>query len=366
MAQKKNFLIPVLLVIVIVACVTAYAYMNRQPAVLRASGTLEMRNIDVGSKEGGRVEKVLIQEGDHVKASQVLITFEDSQLAAIVLQAKGQVEQAQAALAKMEHGNRPEEIAQAQAAAHPPTGIPGFLDEDLRAAKANVVKSQADLNDAKITLDRTQGLVDDGVYAKQTLDDALSRWKIAQATLDNANHAVIAAEGRLRQATEAQTLSEKGFRKEDIDAARADLVAAQGNLALAESRFAERQVLSPADAVVEVMDIRPGDLLLPNAPVAKLLEANQLYVIVYVPQSLVGSNVQLGMKASVKVDAFPKERFDAVVEQIRAQAEFLPRNVATADEREHQVVGVKVRLINPGLKLRAGIAADVDFAPEQK
>jgi len=363
MERKKKFIIPVVLIILLF--MSACTFFNRRSETLHASGTLEARNIDVGSKEGGRVAKVMIQEGDQVKAGQVLITFEDSQLAAIVMQARGQVEQARATLAKMEHGNRPEEIAQAQAAAHPPSGIPGFLDEDLRAAKANVVKAQADLNDAKITLDRTQGLVDQGVFARQLLDDAVSRWKMAQATLDNANHAVTSAEGRLRQASEAQTLSEKGFRKEDIDAAQADQVAAQGALALAESRYAERQVLAPADAVVEVMDIRPGDLLLPNATVAKLLEAQQMYVVVYVPQSLIG-HVQVGMKASIKVDAFPDQKFDAVVEQIRQQAEFLPRNVATADEREHQVVGVKVRVLNPGLKIRAGIAADVEFSPEQK
>ena len=52
----------------------------------------------------------------------------------------------------------------------------------------------------------------------------------------------------------------------------------------------------------------------------------------------------------------------AVVEQIRQKAEFLPRNVQTADERVHQVIGVKLRVDNSSGKLRAGIAADVRFA----
>jgi len=364
MSRKMKLILAAMAVIVIT--ITACTFMNRKTDNLHASGTLEMRNINVGSKEGGRVEKVLIHEGDQVKAGQVLITFEDSQLAAIVTQARGQVQQAQATLAKMQHGNRPEEIAQAQAAAHPPTGIPGFLDEDLRAARANVERVKADLADAQVSYDRTKKLVQEGVYAQQLLDDASSRLKMVQATLENAQHAVNSAEGRLRQAGEVQKLSEKGFRKEDIDAAQADLVAAKGTLALAEARYAERQVIAPADSVVEVMDIRPGDLLLPNAPVAKLLENNQLYVIVYVPESQIGSKVQQGMKAFIKVDAFPDQKFEAVVEQVRAQAEFLPRNVQTADEREHQVVGVKIRVLNPGLKLRAGIAADVEFSAEQK
>ena len=97
-----------------------------------------------------------------------------------------------------------------------------------------------------------------------------------------------------------------------------------------------------------------------NAVVARLLESDQLYVMVYVPESKIGL-VRVGQKAEVKVDAFA-QWFPAVVEQIRQKAEFLPRNVQTADERVHQVIGVKLRVDNSSGKLRAGIAADVRFA----
>jgi multidrug resistance efflux pump len=107
------------------------------------------------------------------------------------------------------------------------------------------------------------------------------------------------------------------------------------------------------------MDIRPGDLLPANSTVAKLLETDQLFVVVYVPQSLIG-RVHLGQDAEVRVDAFDKP-FHGKVEQIRQQAEFLPRNVQTKEEREHQVVGVKLRVENPESRLRAGINADVKF-----
>ena len=116
---------------------------------------------------------------------------------------------------------------------------------------------------------------------------------------------------------------------------------------------------SPADAVVEVLDLRPGDLVPANAPVARLLEADQLYLMVYVPQSQIG-HVRVGQSAEIRIDAF-EESFRGVVEQIRQQAEFLPRNVQTKEEREHQVIGVKLRVENPGNKLRAGISADVRF-----
>jgi hypothetical protein len=103
--------------------------------------------------------------------------------------------------------------------------------------------------------------------------------------------------------------------------------------------------------------------LQPNAPIAKLLEADQLYVMVYVPQTEIG-RVHIGEKAQARVDTFGDRPFDAVVEQIRQQAEFLPRNVQTKKEREHEVIGVKLRVLNPKGELRAGINADVTFLGE--
>jgi multidrug resistance efflux pump len=108
------------------------------------------------------------------------------------------------------------------------------------------------------------------------------------------------------------------------------------------------------------MDIRPGDLLPANATLAKLLEADQLYVMVYVPETEIGL-VHIGDTAEVSVDSFPNTTFPARVEQIRQQAEFLPRNVQTTEERVHQVTGVKLRVDNSSSLLRAGVNAAVRF-----
>jgi HlyD family secretion protein len=113
---------------------------------------------------------------------------------------------------------------------------------------------------------------------------------------------------------------------------------------------------------VEVLDVRPGDLVAPNTPVATLLERDQIYVRIYIPETQLG-HVQLGQKAEIRVDSFPKEVFEGVVEQINQQAEFLPRNVQTREERVHQVFGVKVRINETSGKIRAGMAADVKLKP---
>ena len=166
---------------------------------------------------------------------------------------------------------------------------------------------------------------------------------------------IASAEARYHQTQAALEMYERGTRREDIDAAKAAL-------GYDEARFRERQVLAPAAATVEVLDVRPGDLIPPNTPVATLLERDQIYIRIYIPETVIGQ-VHVGQKAEIRVDSFPNQTFNGVVEQINQQAEFLPRNVQTREERVHQVFGVKVRIDDPSHHILAGMAADVKLTP---
>ena len=361
--MKRKIIIVVIFAASVALPVGAYSWFHRGDTPLTASGTLEARNINVGSKEGGRVTKVLASEGDRLEANQLLVTFDDAELAARVLQARGKLEQAQANLAKMLHGSRPEEIEEAQAAGKLPDGSNGYRAEEIAQSEADLARAKADLVNAQINFDRTKQLADAGVYSRQSLDDAAARLAMAKAQVESMEHAVTAAEGRLREASAVQRRTERGFRDEDIASARADVTLAQGELNEAEARYAEREVRVPTAVVVEAMDIRPGDLLPPNAPLAKVLEADQLYLMVYVPQTEIG-RVHIGDTAKISVDSFPSRTFPGRVEQIRQEAEFLPRNVQTREERVHEVMGVKLRVDNSSNLLRAGVNADVKFLSE--
>src|SRR5207253_4984127 len=94
-------------------------------------------------------------------------------------------------------------------------------------------------------------------------------------------------------------------------------------------------------------------LIAPNTPIATLLERDQIYVRIYIPETKIG-HVRVGQQAEVRVDSFPKEVFPAEVEQINQKAEFLPRNVETKEERVHQVFGIKLRIHDPSGRIRAG------------
>src|SRR5437588_1984624 len=148
---------------------------------------------------------------------------------------------------------------------------------------------------------------------------------------------------------------EHGNRPEDIEQAKAAY-------AYDLARFRERQVVAPSAALVEVLDVRPGDLISPNTPIATLLERDQIYVRIYIPETEI-YRVHLGQKAQVSVDSVGKEVFNGEVEQINQQAEFLPRNVQTREERVHQVFGVKIRIDDASHRVLAGMAADVKLKP---
>src|SRR5260370_987408 len=255
----------ILILVAVAAVLTAtglYAGWFHRDTALQGSGTVEARNIRVGSKIGGRIDKVLVREGDSVQPAQVLITFDDKELQASLEQSRANAE-------KSRRGYRPPQIAEAP----------------YHQTQAN-----------------------------------------------------------------PETL-ERGNRREDVDLAKAAY-------AYDEARFRERQVVAPSAAIVEVLDVRPGDLIAPNPPVAALLEKDQIYVRIYIPETEYG-RLKLGQKAEVRVDSFPNTVFEGVLEQINQQAEFLPRNVQTREERVHQVFGVKIRINDPAGRVLAGMAADV-------
>jgi HlyD family secretion protein len=332
---------------------------------LTGSGTVEARNIRVGSKVGGRIDKVLVREGDSVEAGQVLITFDDKELSASLASSRANA-------VKAERGFRPEEIAEARAAAAQAKAEyeqrrNGYREEDIAAARADLDRTAADEIRAHLDSQRYDALAQKDLVSKQQRDTAEAAWKMALALKENAQHKldelqrgyrpeeIAAAEARYHQTQATLEKFEHGSRPEDIAAARAAL-------AYDEARFREREVVAPSAATVEVLDIRPGDLIAPNTPIATLLERDQIYVRIYIPETEIG-HVKLGQQAEIRVDSFPNQFFSGVVEQINQQAEFLPRNVQTREERIHQVFGVKVRIEDTSHRVLAGMAADVKLTP---
>jgi HlyD family secretion protein len=150
--------------------------------------------------------------------------------------------------------------------------------------------------------------------------------------------------------------------EKNVDAARTQVAQMRAQLADIDAQLAEMQVVSPSDCVLEVLNVKVGDILVPpfNQEAATLLLTDHLWVRVYVPETWLGK-IKLGEQVRVRVDSFPGKDFPGEVEQINRQAEFTPRNVQNVEDRIKQVFGVKIRLPSNDDRLRAGMAADVYF-----
>jgi multidrug resistance efflux pump len=178
----------------------------------------------------------------------------------------------------------------------------------------------------------------DGIVAKQIVDDAATKAKTSAEDL---------------------RILRQGTRKEDIEAARAEVEQQQRRLETLLKQRAETDVKSTVGGVIQSMGLRPGDLVAPNQTVAEILESSQLWVRVFVPETVLGL-VHVGQQVRVRIDTFPNQSFAGHVASVSSQGEYTPRNVQTRAQRAEQVFGVKV-LVDPDPKLKAGMAAEVDF-----
>ncbi|WP_158501524.1 HlyD family secretion protein [Vitiosangium sp. GDMCC 1.1324] len=346
-AQPRRLIPLAVVVLALIAWAGYRAWAARQPYTW--AGTVEARDIAVGSRVGGRVKEVLVQEGERVEAGQPIVQLEAGDLNAQRLQAEGQLLQAQAALDKMMGHTRPQDMGKTRAQGGPARVEPrppltGSLAEQVARARAELTAAQVALDKAELDARRARSLFQQQVNTRADLDTAEASLRQARATRD-ARHAQLQ---ELQQGTNA-----------DIRAQQGAVEAARGRLEAIDVALNELTIRAPLAARVESLDLRPGDLLQPNATAATLVEDDQLYVRIYVPETHLGK-LRPGSEVPVRVDSFPGRTFTGVVENIASEGEYTPRNLQTPDERAWQVFATRVGLREEGQQqLRSGMAAYV-------
>jgi HlyD family secretion protein len=281
------------------------------PDANSVSGTIETDEARVASRYGGRVERILPQEGEALTNGQVIAELDAAEL-------RARRDQAAASLAELEAGPRKEEIA---------------------AAKADWESQLAQLDFARTDARRAEEL-----FAQKT---------ISAAERDQASSKANSLEKTAAAARSRYDLLLAGTRPEQIAQARAQL-------AEVDAQLREMQIAAPTNCVLEVLSVKVGVVLAPNREVATVLLTGHTFARVFVPEPWLG-HIKLGDTARVRVDAFPGRDFEGEVEFIGRAAEFTPRNVQTVEERVKQVFPIKVRLDTSSGELRAGMAVDVVF-----
>jgi multidrug resistance efflux pump len=373
--RRSHILIALTALLAVCAGLGFFWPFGQRQDVLRLPGTVEIQEVRLGSKVGGRVLEVLVMEGQLVKPNEKLVVFDVPELKAQLAQAEAKLAAAVADWEKAENGPRQEEKDQARATAEAAKAryermLAGWRQEEKDQARSDLEAAAADLKQARDDFLRASDLYRQRASARADYDlalanrdRALGRFNSARARWEmlkegNRPEDKEMARAEWQQAAAQWKLLEIGTRPEEKAAAKARMEELRARVNELKVNLAEQVIYAPEEAVVEVLSVRPGDLVLPNTPVIRVLRARDLWVKVYVPETELGK-VRLNQAADVTVDAYPNKRFRGKVIQVASISEFTPRNVQSVDERRHQVFGVKVRVDNPQGVFKAGMAAEV-------
>jgi len=223
-------------------------------------------------------------------------------------------------------------------------------------------EAQIIFDDAKIALEDAQKEYDDELNTEDTTDilEARARVVVAQEIYDNAVDNLRA----LQTGADSQSVITAGKvldqAKAALDQAAANIKTAEANLALLDAQMKKLTVYAPMDGIVLARNVEVGEFVQPGATTFSVADLDGLTITVYVPEDQYG-NISLGQQATVTVDSFAGETFNAEVIHLADQAEFTPRNVQTADGRSSTVYAIKLKVTNRDGKLKIGMPADVAF-----
>ncbi len=291
--------------------------------VLNATGYIvAAHRIEVAAKVVGKVKWIGVDKGDRVREGDVMVRLEDDEYQAQLEQAKGQLATLQAKLDEALHGSRPEEIAQ---------------------ALANLDSSKADLDDARVSLNRLKSELGEGLVARQAVDDA-------QARYDGAVH-------KANSLQKAYELIKLGPRQEEIDSLRGQVQQAKGAVAYAETNLANTVIRAPVTGTILERAVERGEFVTTSfvgdrgakGYVVSLADLNDLEVELDISQNDF-AKLRSGQHGVVTTDAFPDRKYDGFIKEISPEA-----------NRQKATVQIKVKVVKPDEYLRPEMNASVGF-----
>lgn len=319
----------VLLLLVIGAAVGATWWFNQHDSSateLKLFGNVDLRQVQLAFNNNERITEVLAQEGDRVKKGQLLARCDTRRVEPQVAQAQATVNAQRAVVERLHHGNRPQEIAQ---------------------ANANTEASNADAANARRNYARMKDLFD------RSKGEAVS-----QQDLDNAKSAAESADAKLNALKKALEVWILGPRKEEVAENEARLKADEAQLAYLRQQLADAQLVAPSDSIVRTRLMEPGDMASPTKPVFSLAVIDPKWVRAYVSEVNLGK-VRGGMPASITVDSFPNRSFEGWIGFVSPIAEFTPKSVQTEELRTSLVYEVRAFVKDPKDELPLGMPATV-------
>lgn len=292
----------------------------------RVKGTI----VAVSAKVNGRVEKVLVNEGDNVKAGQVIATIEQQEFQVQVDQAKANLAMAQAKLAAIVAGNRPQEVAQANAA---------------------VLQAKANMENARRNNERDEILYQKGAISSQQRDAGRTAYDIAQA--------------QYISSSEQYSLSAEGSRQEDVQMAQAQAQQAAATLKNAEIQLADTTIKAPIDGVVGLKSVEEGQIVVFGQPLFSITNLADVWVGANIEETYIG-RIKIGQRVDFAIDAYPDKKFTgrviAVGPASGSQFALLPTENTSANfTKVTQRLPIKIKADESEYVLKPGMSAVINI-----
>ncbi len=286
------------------------------------NGRIEAVEVDIAARSPGRIREILVDEGDRVTAGEVLVRMDTDPLTAQRREAEAQSKRAEIGV----------ETAEAQLAQR---------RAETQAASAVVEQRRAERDAAEQKLARTEQLARSNSVSLQTLDDDRARALGLRAAFAAAEAQVAASEAAI------------GAARSQVVNAQAAVEAAKATLARIDIELADSELRSPRNGRVQYRIAQPGEIVGAGGRILDVVDLGNVYMTVFLPTEQAG-RIPLGAEVRIVLDAAPQYVVPAEVAFVADVAQFTPKTVETAKERQKLMFRVKAR-ISPEL-----LAAHID------
>lgn len=321
--QKSNRRKYVLGAIIILGLIIiANYFLNRDPldGFIKSNGRIEVTPLDIATKLPGRIESILVDEGDYVEAGDLLAVMQLDALEAQLAEAKAYHQQAQ------HQADSTKAIIQAR-------------ESDKVAATAAVSAAESQLYAAEKKLARIQNLVKKGATTEQELDDQEAYTRVLTSEVATANSRVLAAQAAI-DAAKAQFI-----------AAESQVIAAEATVNRVQADIKDANLIAPVAGRIQYRIAEPSEVLGAGGKVLNLLDLSKVYMTFFVPTEHTGfllEGKKEGTEVRILLDVAPDLPIPARVTFVSPEAQFTPKTVETQNERQKLMYRVKAE-INPEL-----------------
>lgn len=292
------------------------------------SANVDIRDINLAFLQTGRLESLLVDEGDLVKKGQLLATLDNRSFKNSLNIAKANLALAKAELAKVLSGNR---------------------NQNIEAAAQEIKRLKSRLNLATTTLKRQEKLRVTGAVSQGSLDNARAIFRQDQALL-------AASKQKL-------SLLQEGADKEAIAIATAKIAIMKAQLELITTTLSQTNLYAPTCGIIQTRIVEPGSIVNPNTPVLSLLLEDKVYIRAYIDEPLLG-NISIGQKVSITTDSSDKT-YHGHIGFIAANAEFTPKSVATTTLRSQLVYRIRIIVDGSFKGLNKGQPVTINIQPKK-